>query len=129
MYFVRTGERKNMNLFDSLIFDTFNSKVMKTDIINNDDGYELFIDMPGVDKKNINLDFDNEYLTVSVKNSEESNDVKYLRKERVSHSYSRSYYLADSDGDNIKAKLNDGVLVITIGKLKEVNKKRNIFVE
>ena len=118
-----------MNLFDNLFFENFNSsKFLKTDIIDNEDNYTLMIDVPGVLKKDIKLDYDNDYLTINVVH-EEKDDIKYLKKERSSYSYSRSYYLNNSDGDNIKARLLDGVLTIVIGKAKTLDSKKTIFVE
>ena len=89
------------------------------------------IDLPGVQKKDISLDYNDEYLTVSVKHEENSDDseVRYIRKERSNYSYSRSYYLSVSDKENIKAKLDNGVLTVTIGKLKQINNKKTILVE
>ena len=129
MYFVKRYGRNNMNLFDNLFFENFNSsKFLKTDIIDNEDNYTLMIDVPGVLKKDIKLDYDNDYLTINVV-YEENEDIKYLKKERSNYSYSRSYYLNNSDGDNIKAKLLDGVLTIVIGKAKALDSKKTISVE
>lgn len=128
MYFVRRYGRNNMNLFDNLFLDS--NKLLKTDITETEDGYKLMIDLPGVLKEDISLDYNDEYLTVSVKHEETSDEsVRYIRKERSNYSYSRSYYLSDSDSENIKAKLDNGVLTVTIGKLKEVNNRKTISVE
>lgn len=128
MYLVKRYGRNNMNLFDNLFLDS--SKLLKTDIIENEDSYKLMIDLPGVKKENIRLDYNDEYLTVFVEHDEVSEEnVKYIRKERSNYSYSRSYYLDDSDSDNIKAKLDNGVLFITIGKVKESTNRKSISVE
>ena len=132
MYFVKRYGANNMNLFDNLFSDAFGgSKLLKTDIVESEDNYTLMIDLPGVQKKDISLDYNDEYLTVSVKHEENSDDseVRYIRKERSNYSYSRSYYLSDSDKENIKAKLDNGVLTVTIGKLKQINNKKTILVE
>ena len=132
MYFVKRYGANNMNLFDNLFSDAFGgSKLLKTDIVESEDNYTLMIDLPSVQKKDISLDYNDEYLTVSVKHEENSDDseVRYIRKERSNYSYSRSYYLSDSDKENIKAKLDNGVLTVTIGKLKQINNKKTILVE
>lgn len=127
MYFMR-----NYNLLDefhNMFNDAFSSKMLKTDIIEKENEYELNIEMPGVLKDNIELDFKESYLTISVKEEKKNEDLKYIRKERVSGSYSRSYYLDMADGENISAKLTDGILNIIIKKLKKLDTKRIISVE
>ena len=128
MYLVKRYGRNNMNLFDNLFFDS--SKLLKTDITETDENYKLMIDLPGVAKEDISLDFNDEYLTVFVKHEENSDEsIRYIRKERSNYSYSRSYYLSDADSENIKAKLENGVLTVIVSKFKEVNNRKTISVE
>ncbi|MDE6656849.1 MAG: Hsp20/alpha crystallin family protein [Anaeroplasmataceae bacterium] len=103
----------------------FSNKALKTDIVETDTTYILKVDLPGVDKKDVNLDFNNQYLTLSVNQTEDKNEENqhYIRKERSRFSYSRSYYLDKADETNIKAKLDNGILTITIGKNEEDIKK------
>lgn len=137
MYFVkRTNEEKKNNLVDDFqnffVDSFFSNKALKTDIIENENNYVLKVDVPGVDKKNINLDFNNQYLTLSVNQKEEKQDTdnnKYIRKERTSYSYSRSYYLDKADEENIKAKLENGILTVTIGKTKTDDGKKTISID
>lgn len=133
MLFIRRNDERNyMNLFENLFLENVNSsKFLRTDISETEDGYKLLIDLPGVDKKDINLDFNDQYLTLAVRHEENSDDsnVRYIRKERSSYSYSRSYYLNDADKDNIKAKLDNGVLTIMVGKAKAIDTKKTISVE
>ena len=103
----------------------FSNKALKTDIIETEKSYVLKVDLPGVDKKAVTLDFNNQYLTLSV-NQEEDKEEKeqhFIRKERSRFSYSRSYYLDKADETKIKAKLDNGILTITIGKSEEEIKK------
>ncbi len=103
----------------------FSNKALKTDIIETENSYVLKVDLPGVDKKAVTLDFNNQYLTLSV-NQEEDKEEKeqhFIRKERSRFSYSRSYYLDKADETKIKAKLDNGILTITIGKSEEEIKK------
>ncbi len=130
MYFIKkNNDEKKGNFvdeFQNFFTDSFfSNKALKTDIIENDKDYVLKVDLPGVDKKNISLDFNNQYLTLSVNQEEEQEDKnqKYIRKERSRFSYSRSYYLDKADEDKIKAKLDNGILTITIGKSDEEIKK------
>ncbi|MDE5856649.1 MAG: Hsp20 family protein, partial [Anaeroplasmataceae bacterium] len=62
-------------------------------------------------------------LSVNPEEDNEEKDQHYIRKERSRFSYSRSYYLDKADETNIKAKLDNGILTITIGKNEEDIKK------
>ena len=130
MYFIRkNNEEKKNNLvddFQNFFMDSFfSNKALKTDIVETETSYILKVDLPGVDKKDVNLDFNNQYLTLSVNQEEDKEDKNqhYIRKERSRYSYSRSYYLDKADETNIKAKLDNGILTITIGKNDEDIKK------
>lgn len=137
MYFVkRTNEEKKNNFvddFQNFFMDSFfSNKALKTDIIETDKEYILKVEVPGVDKKNITLDFNNQYLTLSVNQKEEKEETsehKFIRKERSSYSYSRSYYLDKADEDSIKAKLENGVLHITVAKTTANDGKKSIFID
>lgn len=130
MYFVKKNneEKKNnfVDDFQNFFVDSFfSNKALKTDIIENDKEYVLKVELPGVDKKNINLDFNNQYLTLSVNQEEEKEEKKqrFIRKERSRFSYSRSYYLDKACEEKIKAKMDNGILTITVGKAEEEIKK------
>lgn len=76
MYFVKkSNDEKKSNLvdeFQNIFMDSFfSNKALKTDIIENENEYILKVDVPGVDKKNIDIDFNNQYLTLSVNQNEE----------------------------------------------------------
>ena len=109
MYFVKKNEDKRSSFLDD--FNNFFtggifSKDMKTDIEENEKEYTVSVDVPGVDKKDINLSFEDGYLTVSVEQNTENEDKNksYIRKERSSMSMTRSYYLEYGDENCIKAK-------------------------
>ena len=124
MLLIRRNERNNMNILENLFLENFsNSKFLRTDIAENEEEYKLLIDLPGVNKKDISLDFNDQYLTLAVKHEEDVDDsnIRYIRKERSSYSYTRSYYLNEADQDQIKAKLDNGVLTIIVKKAKEID--------
>ena len=127
--------RRNNDIFE----DTFNSlfrpfylgeetSVMKTDIRETDTEYLLDIEMPGFDKKEITLKFESGYLTVSAKKGEQASGVNYIRRERA-FSCSRSYYFGDVDEKLIKAKYTDGILEITVPKIKPEQSVHSINIE
>ena len=110
-------------------FDDFeiskNGTVMKCDIYEKDGKYNIEVDVPGFDKKDINIECKNGYLTVTAKreSNEENSDKNYIRKERSYGEYTRSFYLGDIDADLINAKFNNGTLCITVPKEEKDNKK------
>lgn len=137
MYFIKKdNDNKKVNLMDEVqnfFTDSFfSSKVLKTDIIEKENEYLLKIDLPGVLKENINLEFNNQYLTLSVHQDEqkqEEDNQKYIRKERTSYAFSRSYYLDKADEENVKAKLENGILSINVGKIVEQQQNCKISIE
>lgn len=132
---------KNNSVFDWIdpFFDGFFSHdtntngLMRTDIIETSDHYELSIDLPAIKKENIKVSLADGYMTVSVnysENNEEKKVGKYLRRERQYGSYSRTYYVGDKiKEDDIHAKLEDGVLTLTLTKPVEPEKKGKRYIE
>ena len=97
------------------------NKMMKTDIKEDEKNYELEVEMPGIDKKDVGLELKNGYLTISSK-VEKNNDEKdkkgnYIRRERFYGSSSRSFYVGnDVKEQDISASMQNGVLNIIIPK-------------
>lgn len=110
----------------SLMRDTF-----KIDIQESDKDYLLEAELPGVKKEEIELSIDNDNLCITVKRSEEINkDSKnYVHRERREGCMSRRIHLAGAKMEDIKAKLNDGVLSVTIPKDELLDEKRRIEIE
>ena len=120
------------NLYSDLFGDSFTmtraaAGAMKTDVKEMDGGYELEIDLPGGKKEDIHADLKDGYLTVKATTSQ-CNDEKddcgnYIRRERYSGTFSRSFYVGDAVTEKeIKAKYHDGVLTLDIPK-KEPEQK------
>ncbi len=125
MYNLESKKNNNyLSLFDE--FDDFFTdklgKDMKTNILENDDNYTVTSEIPGVSKENIKIDVADNTLTISVnkKNTNKDEKKNYLVKEISETSLSRSFYLDDMDENNITAKMDNGILTITVGKIKEV---------
>ena len=120
---------RNFNAFDIFddVFDnffrpvSFSNKVanMRADVKENEKEYELVVDLPGFDKKDINLSLNNGYLTISAKTEQKEEDnSNYVRRERVC-SYQRSFYVGDAiTEDDVKAKYNNGTLNVVVPKLE-----------
>lgn len=121
--------------FWSLFNDCFSyedaSDVMKTDVSENENGYELDVEVPGVDKKDIRLVLDKGYLSISAKTrrKEVQGRGKNLRTERSYGSFSRSFYVGNNvKREDIDAACDNGILTITIKKPTEV-KQEEKFIE
>ena len=111
--------------------------LMKTDIKEKKDGYELEMDLPGFKKDEISASLENGYLTISASKGldkdEEDKKGHYIRKERYEGSCNRSFYVGDAiTQDDIKAKFEDGVLKISVPKKEakpQVEEKKFIAIE
>ena len=105
---------------------------MPMNMENKEDRYLLTVEMPGVKKEDTKLSIDDGILSISVKaenENEESQEGKYLFRERASFSCSRCVRIPDNiDEENVTAKMVDGVLHISIPKL-EVEKKETRDIE
>ncbi len=120
-------------LFDELFFGNKNKhEVMKTDIKDEGDHYLMKIDLPEVKKENIKLSLEDGYLIVSTKfdyNNEDKEKNNYIRRERHYGNCSRSYYLGeDVTEEDIKAKLQDGVLTLNVKKVDPKAKETKKFI-
>ncbi len=106
---------------------------MKTDIKENDKGYVLVVDLPGIDKQNIHVSLNDGYLTVEAKVEENQNNngnEKYIHKERFTGVSSRSYYVGDVDEKDVSAKYENGVLKLFVPKeVPESKKEHHIAIQ
>ena len=97
------------------------SNMMKTDIKETKDNYQLEIELPDVKKENVKISLENNYLKVSASvKHEDKEEGSYIYRERSYGEYSRSYYVGDTVKlEDVSAKLDNGVLTITIKKRSE----------
>ena len=131
------------NLFDNFFDYSFRSQaanaggLMKTDIKDTDSGYEITMNLPGVKKEDVKAELKDGYLTIqastSRNNDEKDNEGKYIRKERYSGTFSRSFYVGDDvKQEDIKAKFENGTLKLLVPKKEEkpaVDTKKYIAIE
>ncbi len=121
--------RKNeFDLFDDLFggdnfFSRRESSVMKTDIKEKKDKYEIEIDLPGYEKENINIQLKDGYLEISAKQEKtEKNEEneRFIHKERFFGTCSRSFYVGEQiTEEDIEAEFKNGILKICIPKKEE----------
>ena len=106
--------------------------VMKTDVKETDEGYEVDIDLPGFKKDEISAQLDNGYLTISASKGldkeEKDKQGKYIRRERFSGAMSRSFYVGDGiTQEDIKAKYEDGILRLSVPKSEEKKEQKKLI--
>lgn len=125
------------NLFDDFFTDPFGMMVMpqrhdplygkhsknlmKTDVRETEDSYELDVDLPGFKKDEVSIDLKDGYLTISaakgLDKDAEDKKGKYIRQERYAGACSRSFYVGwDVEPDEISAKFESGILQISVPK-------------
>ena len=124
------------NLFDDMFrdfasFDPFSASdalygkharaLMKTDIRETDNSYELDIDLPGFKKDELQLRLQDGYLTVSaakgLDKDKKDKEGHYIRRERYAGQCSRSFYVGENiTEEDVHAKFEDGILRLSIPK-------------
>lgn len=101
------------------------------DIKEDKKQFVILADLPGVDKNDINISMENNILTIKGSRPEETTgeQISYCRSERIRGNFHRQFTLPDTaDESNIEAKVQKGVLEITIPK-KETAKPRLIQIQ
>ena len=125
------------NLFDDFFGDSFeknffgtrnplygkNAKnLLKTDVKETENSYDLAIDLPGFKKEDVHIDLKDGYLTISAEKSldkEDKQEGRYIRQERYSGSCARSFYVGEVRPEDIHAKYEDGVLSLSFPNEEE----------
>ena len=121
---------------DKELYGKHAKHVMKTDVREKEDGYEVIIDLPGFKKDEIDVQLENGYLNISaakgLDKDESDKKGKYIRRERYAGSMSRSFYVGeDITEDDIHAKFENGILKLDVPKkeAKAVETKKQIAIE
>ena len=139
------------NLFDDFFSDPFDmvmprslnalygkhgKNLMKTDVRETEDTYELDIDLPGFKKDEVNLELKDGYLAISAEKSlekdKENKQGKMLRQERYSGVMQRSFYVGEHlTEEDVKASYESGVLHIKFPKKEALKapEKKTILIE
>lgn len=94
----------------------------KVDVSDQGDKYLIEADLPGMEKENVSIEYDNKYLTISAKREEskETKDDSYIRRERQCGEYRRSFYIDNIQSEDIEATFKSGVLKIQLKKKPQI---------
>lgn len=120
------------SFFNEPFFPMFVGNDLKTDIRESDKEYTVAVEIPGVEKKDIAINYDaNDVLSVGVTKTEEKEEERdgFIRKERSEGCQRREYYLPGVDAAGIKAKYDNGVLSVSLPKSKDSPSNNAIEIE
>lgn len=102
------------------LYGKHGKNLMKTDVRETENSYELDIDLPGFKKDEVNVELKNGYLTIQaakgLDRDQKDQEGRYIRQERYSGTCSRSFYVGDVQPEEINAKYDSGILMLTLPK-------------
>ena len=123
---------------DKKAYARHTNQLMKTDVKEKENGYEVEIDLPGFHKDEIQAELKDGYLTISAakqlnQDEKEKESGKYIRRERYSGSCQRSFYVGDEiTQEDIKAEFKHGILKLFVPKKEakpEVEQRKFVSIE
>ena len=112
------------------LYGKHGKNLMKTDVRETEDTYELDIDLPGFKKDEVNLELKDGYLTIQaakgLDKEEPEKKGKYIRQERYAGACSRSFYVGEHvEPEDIRAKFENGILQISLPKSSQKSMARS----
>ena len=113
---------KDMRKAEKKLYGRRAGRLMKTDIRETDDSYELMMDLPGFKKEEVRVALENGYLTVSAEkgldeDEKEKKSGRYIRRERYTGACTRSFYVGvNLTQEDIKAEFKHGILTLIVPK-------------
>ncbi|MFA5692818.1 MAG: Hsp20/alpha crystallin family protein [Acholeplasmataceae bacterium] len=118
---IRRNQDLLSNFFDDVTdYNVFSkNSLMKTDIKELEDSFELLVELPGFKKEDVRVSVDNKYLNIEANREylkEEDKDTKFIRRERYYGTIKRSFYVSNITIDEIKGEFKDGILTLTVPK-------------
>ena len=121
------------NQMNCNLFNEGDKRSFPINVTVEDGNYHVYAAIPGVNKEDIKIDFENSLLTINTeckKKEKEENTKKYLVKERSECADERSIQFSEFDEESISAKYENGILeVILCPKKPEVKEKKKIVIE
>ena len=127
---------RNFGNMDRVLYGKHAQNMMKTDVKETDDGYEVDIDLPGFKKDEIQLELNNGYLTISTQKALEKDEKnkkgRMLRQERYAGMMQRSFYVGEHiTEEDVKASYESGVLHLVLPKkdAPKMPEKKTIQIE
>lgn len=118
---------------DKELYGKHSKNMMKTDVKETEEAYQVAIELPGFDKSEISAELQNGYLTVTASKGldkdEQDKDGRYIRRERYAGAMQRSFYVGEAvQQEDIRAKYESGVLKLEIPKREAKAIERNKYI-
>ena len=115
------------------LYGKHGKNIMKTDVRETENSYELDIDLPGFKKDEVQVDLKDGYLTIQaakgVDKDEGEQNGKYIRQERYAGACSRSFYVGEAlQPEDIQARFEDGILRLSVPKAAQKQLPKNTSV-
>lgn len=113
---------KDMKKMEKQLYGRRGKNLMKTDVREKADSYELTMDLPGFKKDEVTAQLKDGYLTISAakgldKDEQEKDNGRYIRRERYAGACQRSFYVGEDVGEeDIKASFKHGILKLSVPK-------------
>ena len=127
---------RDLDRTEKKLYGKHADRLMKTDVHEHEDHYEVDIDLPGFKKEEITVELNKGYLTVSAQKGldedEKSKKGKVIRKERYEGAMQRSFYVGENlTEEEIKASFEHGVLHLNVPKKEKAKlpEKKTILIE
>jgi HSP20 family protein len=110
------------DFFNTGFLTNYQSGGIRTDVKQTEKEYIVEAELPGYKKEDINVELNDNRLTIAVsKNSEKNEETdEYIRRERQYGQLSRSFMVDNVDQENIQANYQDGILTLTLPKIEEI---------
>lgn len=125
---------KMENHMNKKLYGRHAKNMMKVDIKDKEDSYEMDIDLPGFQKEEISASLENGYLTITaakgLDQDEQEDTGRYIRRERYAGACQRSFYVGEGiKQEDIKAEFKHGVLKLQIPKeTPKLEQKNNHYI-
>ena len=120
---------RDFDLFPALtardpLYGKHAKNLMKTDVRETENTYELDIDLPGFKKDEVNLELKDGYLSISaakgLDKDEKDKEGRYIRQERYAGTCSRSFYVGEGmEPEDVSARFEDGILKVSLPKQEQ----------
>jgi len=118
---------------DKNLYGKHEKNMMKTDVKELENGYEIAVDLPGFKKDEISVQLNNGYLTIQASKGLDKDETdkngRYIRRERYAGSMSRSFYVGSHVTEqDIHAKYESGILTLDVPKDDQKAVERNHYI-
>lgn len=103
----------------------------KVDVKDLGDSYLIEADLPGFEKENVQITYDQQHLTIQAKRETQSEDKaeNYIRRERYCGEFKRSFFIDNISPEGIDAYFKNGILSVTLNKMPIKNETKQIEIK